>query len=392
MELQHYFNPVNLEALDFFDIGMPNNQIGNHLRIFDQNNNFPSLDGIKIVLLGVPEENNAYNNKGCSFAPDEVRRQLFQLYKHHSFPPIADLGNFITGKTANDTYIALSEILAYIINKDILPIIIGGSQDITYANYGAYEQLNQVINIVSIDSRFDIGNEQLPMASNTYLHKIILKQPNYLFNFSNIGYQTYMVDLEEVELMEKLYFDAYRLGKAQEDLIECEPILRNADIVSLDMSAIRFSDAPGCKHVSPNGFTGKEICQLARYTGANTKLTSFGIYEFNPAYDIADQSAKLIAQIIWYFIDGYIIRQNDAPDIIKNNFFKYYVSLHENAYEIIFYKSKITELWWMEIPCANKNPNYNRHYIIPCTLKDYETACKNEIPERWFQTFKKIKS
>ncbi|MDY0015586.1 MAG: hypothetical protein RBS13_05190, partial [Bacteroidales bacterium] len=68
-----------------------------------------------------------------------------------------------------------------------------------------------------------------------------------------------------------------------------------------------------------------------------------------------------------------------------------FVSLHDNAYEIIFYKSKISGLWWMEIPSENKNPHYNRHYIVPCTLKDYETACKNEIPERWLQTYKKIK-
>ena len=391
MDIKNYFNPLIPEELDFYSSEHSSNLLGDSIMIYQDKSPFPDLENASIVIIGVPEEKNAYNNLGCSEAPNEVRKQLYQLYKHPNMPIIVDLGNLKIGKTANDTYVALSDILAELIQAGLTIVIIGGSQDITYANYCAYEQLNQIINIVSIDSKFDIGNEEHAFNSKSYLHKIILKQPNFLFNYSNLGYQTYLVDNEEVLLMNKLYFDAYRIGLAQDDLIDCEAVIRNADILTLDMSSVRFSDSPGCKHVSPNGFTGKEICQMARYAGGNNKLNSFGIYEYNPSDDIACQSAKLISQIIWYFIDGYIMRQNDAPDVIKKNFYKYFVSLHDNAYEIIFYKSKISGLWWMEIPCENKNPNYNRHYIVPCTLKDYETACKNEIPERWLQTFKKIK-
>lgn len=391
MNIKDYFKPISPEELDFFFSERTSNLMGDSILIHTETLGFPSVETCKIAILGVQEEKNAFNNIGCSEAPDEVRKQFYQLFKLNNMPPIADLGNLKIGKTANDTYIALTEILSNLIEIGITPIIIGGSQDLTYANYCAYEQLNQIINIVSIDSKFDIGNENKPFKSNSYLHKIILKQPNYLFNYSNIGFQSYLVDNEEVVLMDKLYFDAYRIGLAQEDLIECEPVIRNADMLSLDMCALRFSDSPGCKHVSPNGFTGKEICRLARYAGGNTKLSSFGIYEYNPSYDIANQSAKLIAQLIWYFIDGYIMRQNDAPNLAKKNFYKYFVSLHDNAYEIVFYKSKISNLWWMEIPCENKNPKFSRHYIVPCTLKDYETACNNEIPERWLQTYNKIK-
>ncbi|HOF15713.1 MAG TPA: formimidoylglutamase [Bacteroidales bacterium] len=391
MELQDYFHPLCIEELDFFSLEQTSHLMGDNIYIHTEENPFPTISNFKIVLLGVPEEKNAYNNIGCSEGPDEIRKQLYQLYCHNNMPPITDLGNLKVGKTANDTYIALTDVLNEIISDGAIPIILGGSQDLTYANYCTYEQLNQVINIVSIDAKFDIGNEDKKFKSNSYFHKIILKQPNYLFNYSNIGYQSYMVDKDEVVLMDKLYFDAYRLGIVQEDPIDFEPVIRNADILSLDMNAIRFSDSPGCKHTGPNGFTGKEICQLVRYAGGSHKLSSFGIYEYNPSYDIMSQSAKLIAQIIWYFIDGYIMRQNDAPDIIKKNYYKYFVSLHADAYEIVFYKSKISNLWWMEIPAEAKNPQYSRHYLIPCSLKDYEKACNDEIPERWLQTYKKIK-
>ncbi len=391
MVLQDYFHPLYIEELDFFSSNHTTQLIGDNIYIHTEDKAFPAISNFKIVLFGVNEEKNAYNNSGCSQSPNEIRKQFYQLYRHSNMPPIADLGNLKIGITANDTYIALSDILIKIIEQGVIPIILGGSQDLTYANYCAYEKLNQVINITSIDAKFDIGNEDIAFKSNSYLHKIILKQPNYLFNYSNIGYQTYLVNNEEELLMDNLYFDAHRLGLVQEDIIDVEPIIRNTDLLSLDMSAVRFSDSPGCRHSTPNGFTGREICQLARYAGVSSKLSSFGIYEYNPSYDIASQSAKLISQIIWYFIDGYIIRQNDAPDMIKKNYYKYFVSLYDNAYEIVFYKSKVSNLWWMEIPCNNKNPLYNRHYIIPCSLKDYEKACNNEIPERWLQTYKKIK-
>jgi len=382
------FSPVLWEKVGLQQ--SESNQIGNKISIHTEGN-FPDLENVRIAVIGVEEERGACDNSGCATAPDAIRSEFYRLFASKNMPSIADLGNLKIGNAVNDTYIALSEALAALIEDNIIPIVLGGSQDLTYANYLAYEQLNRVVNIAAIDPLFNLGEEPQALKSNTYLHKIILRQPNHLFNFSNVGYQTYFVDTEELELMEKLLFDTHRLGLAKADLVECEPIIRNADIVSLDISAIRFSDSPGCNKVTPNGFSGEEICKLAQFAGASDKLSSFGIYEYNPLCDIANQSAMLIAQTLWYFIDGVSLRTNDMPDVVKNNFYKYFVSLHENAYEIIFYKSMTSGLWWMEIPLQNSQQSkYSRHYIVPCSHKDYLTACNNEIPERWLQTYKKI--
>jgi arginase family enzyme len=389
-EIELFFNPIEQDILDAFE-DTSGQKMGNRIKLHTVGD-FPDLNGVKIVLIGVEEDRNAYNNEGCAYAPDVIRRCFYQLYYQVNMPQIADLGNLKIGKQPADTYTALSEIMADLIADDIIPIILGGSQDITYANYLAYEKLNRITNIVSIDPQFDIGRENMPMRSNAYINRIILRQPNFLFNYSNIGYQTYLVDPSEIELMDKLLFDAHRLGLARMDLIECEPIIRSADMLSLDMSAIRFSDSPGCKNVTPNGFFGDEICKMAQLAGVSDKLLSFGIYEYNPTCDTANQSGMLIAEIIWYFIDGVAIRRQDTPNMAKNNFYKYFVSLHENAYEIVFYKSKDSGLWWMEIPIENaESSKFSRHYIVPCSAKDYEFACTNEIPDRWLQTYKKIK-
>ncbi|MBO7465460.1 MAG: formimidoylglutamase [Bacteroidales bacterium] len=389
-QLENYFAPVSLTSLDYFPESNGKQRIGNNLRLHTEKG-MPSLEDVKIAIVGVPEERNAYDNVGCSMAPDEIRKQFYRLFRMSGMPETADLGNFRIGREVGDTYSALGEVLATLVGHGIVPLVLGGSQDLTYANYLAYEQLQEVVNITSIDSRFDIGSRLSENESNAYFHNVVLRQPSYLFNYSNIGYQSYFVGPDETSLMERLRFDACRLGVAQENMLKCEPQIREASIVSVDMSSVRFSDSPGCRHASPNGLNGKEICMLSRFAGAASRVTSFGIYEYNPSCDIAEQSAKLIAEMLWYFLDGFTLRRtDDQPDLMQDNYTRYIVEIQHGLYKINFYEHKISRLWWMEVPCADKKSRYERMYLIPCSAEDYQTACRDELPERWLKTYQKL--
>jgi hypothetical protein len=33
---------------------------------------------------------------------------------------------------------------------------------------------------------------------------------------------------------------------------------------------------------------------------------------------------------------------------------------------------------------------YERHYLVPCSYSDYETALNDDIPDRWWQVYKKL--
>jgi len=249
----------------------------------------------------------------------------------------------------------------------------------------------QTINFVAIDSVFDIGDGEKELNSQSYLSKIILHKPNILFNYSNVGYQTYFVEQNSIELMNKLYFDAHRLGQVRADIESVEPIVRNADVVSFDVSCIRQSDAPANRNASPNGFYGEEACQIARYAGLSDKLTSIGFYEMNPAFDENKQTAQLVSQIIWYFIDGYYNRKQDYPIVDKSEYTKYRVSIKDHDHEIVFYKSNKSDRWWMDVPYpVNHKIKYERHHMVPCSYTDYQTACSDEMPDRWWQTYQKL--
>lgn len=361
--------------------------IGNKINIHTNSEGFPDLEGAKLAILGVQEDRNSENNFGCGEDLHLVRKKIYELYPGDWSAKIVDLGNVKKGAKVSDTYFAVSEIITLLLKKNIIPIIIGGGQDITYVNYRAYDTLEQSVNITTVDSRFDLGTLEDELTSQSYLSKIIMQEPNNLFNYSNVGYQTYFNSQESIQLLDTLFFDAYRLGNAKE-LENIEPAFRNADIVSIDLGAIRQSEAPANNNASPNGFNGEEICAISRYAGLSDKVTSFGIYEYNSKLDVNAQTANLMAQMIWYFIEGVNTRVKDYPFSGKENYQKFTVLLEDDD-PLIFYKSHKTGRWWIEINILSDN-KYKRHALIPCTYKDYTEATRQKIPDRWYKAMQKM--
>jgi arginase family enzyme len=391
MDISHFFEPIDLMDFHYASEGGGHFRMGDLIKSFTSQDIFPDYHNADIVLIGVNEERNAVNNEGCALAPDFVRRYLYPLFPGSFEPKITDLGNIKSGFTVSDTYFAVSSVIAEMLENNILPIIIGGSQDLTFANYQAYQNLGQIINIVSIDSAFDMGKSENELDSRSFLSSIILHQPNYLFNYANIGYQTYFIDQDALALMKNLMFDTYRLGNIRQDMEESEPIVRNADMISFDISSVRYSDAPGNGNGTPNGFYGEEVCQIIRYAGLSDKLTSIGFYELNPRLDKNGQTSHLVAQMVWYFIDGFYNRFHDFPFREENNYTKFRVPITDHKEELVFYKSKKSDRWWMEIPLqSEKKIKYHPHYLVPCSYRDYQAACNNDIPDRWWMVYQKL--
>lgn len=387
MELDIYLRPVDSNLIPD---KLPEACLGKNLMIYHEGD-FPELTDVQLAIFGVCDSRGNKANPSGKEAPNIIRQWFYRLFNHGYNLKIADLGNVQEGASVEDTYFAVSNVCEVLIKKGIIPILIGGSQDLTYANYRAYEKLEQTVNLVTVDPRFDIGLMDDTIDAYTFLSKIILHQPNFLFNYSNIGYQTYFTDPKVLNLMSKLYFDVYRLGQVRSNIEEVEPIVRNADIVSMDVNSIRKSDAPGISFASPNGFLGEEACAIARYAGLSDKLTSFGVYDYSPDKDHDGQTAHLVAQMLWYFIDGYYNRKQDYPVGDKSEYTKYTVPIESKEHELVFYKSNKSDRWWMDVPYqAGQSKRYERHHLVPCSYGDYEFALTDELPDRWWQTYQKL--
>ena len=380
-----FLSPVQDRIVDQIE-QLHGQAIGKKLMIHSSNNK-PDLEGVKIAILGVLESRNSVDYIGEEFQLSEIRKALYKLFPGNWLHGMADLGDIQKGSSVEDTYFALIQVVSSLVNANIIPVIIGGSQDLTYANYRAYDKISSMVNIVNIDKSFDLGDSSKPINNGSYLGKIILEQPYNLFNYTAIGFQTYFNSQEEIDLMEKLYFESYRLGDISHSISLVEPVLRDADIVTLDLNSVKSSEVSLKQKHSPNGFNGREICAISRYAGISNKVSSFGVYEYNPSKD-DEATAMLVAQILWYFIEGVNCRVNDDDFSNQSNFQKFTVLVEDE--ELVFYKSKKTGRWWIEIPFLEySNTKSRQHPLLSCMYDDYESATKGVIPERWYKAYKK---
>ena len=380
-----FLSPVQDRIVDQIE-QLHGQAIGKKLMIHSSTNK-PDLEGVKIAILGVLESRNSVDYIGEEFQLSEIRKALYKLFPGNWLHGMADLGDIQKGASVEDTYFALIQVVSSLVNANIIPVIIGGSQDLTYANYRAYDKISSMVNIVNIDKSFDLGDSSKPVNNGSYLGKIILEQPYNLFNYTAIGFQTYFNSQEEIDLMEKLYFESYRLGDISHSISLVEPVLRDADIVTLDLNSVKSSEVSLKQKYSPNGFNGREVCAISRYAGISNKVSSFGVYEYNPSKD-DEATAMLVAQILWYFIEGVNCRVNDDDFSNQSNFQKFTVLVEDE--ELVFYKSKKTGRWWIEIPFLEySNTKSRQHPLLSCMYDDYESATKGVIPERWYKAYKK---
>jgi len=313
---------------------------------------------------------------------NEIRNELYKLVSHNQHLKIVDLGNIRPGQSVNDSEVALSEITKTLMQEGVIPIVIGHDPEFSFAQYRGFEQVSRNIEICSVVSKFALRN-------NSYFTRIFTHEPNFLFNYTTLGFQSHLVDDQSISAFKKMFFHPVRLGLLRNRLNEIEPVLRNTDIATIDLSSVKAGDNPASKDANPNGLSSEEVCQIAWYAGISEKMRSFGLYSYDPEFDLRNRSAKLSAQIIWYFVDGFYNRKGDHPSL-HNEFFKYRCALESKQPDILFFKSKRTDRWWMEIPNPRSLGNSENTIMIPCTYADYQTATQGEMPERFWQALQKL--
>jgi len=382
----NFLSPVSDSVLAHNEL-LSAQALGRKLKIHSAQYGIPDLEGVNVAILGVLENRNDVTYIGEEFQLNEIRKSFYSLFPGSWNTTIADLGDINRGESVEDTYFALKEAITILVKKNIIPLILGGSQDLTYANYRAYDALIPMVNIVNVDAQFNLGDSSKPIKNNSFVGKIILDQPYNLFNYATIGYQTYFNSQEEIDLMDNLYFESYRLGAISNDVTIVEPVLRDANIVSIDLTSVKGSEVSLKQKYSPNGLDGKEICAIARYAGISNKVSSFGVYEYKPSKD-DELTSMLVAQILWYFVEGVNYRVKD-DDFSDDRNYQKYITLVESE-ELIFYKSNKTGRWWIEIPFLSEiNNKLKRHTLLPCMHQDYVDACNNKVPDRWYKALQK---
>jgi len=389
-EILNYFEPVQLRDFEGSFFLNDETSVGNWFLINGIGQMLQPTSKFELAIIFVDAYVNPSNDHSAH-TPQLIREELYKLRKVSSGLRIADLGNLKTGKNFNETLFTLREVCTLLFSLKVNVIVIGGSQLLTLGTFRGFKEFENDINLIHIDSRIDLSTNENEIDETHYLNQIVQHEASFIYNISCVGYQTYFVDNKQIKQLNELYFEHYRLGDVKASFEQIEPVIRDGDLVSFDISSVRMSDAPGQINGSPNGFFADEACRIARYAGISDRVQGFGLYEIDSKYDSNKETIKLAAQIIWYYLEGYINRKHDFPQASLNDCTKYDVQIDEIDFPIVFYRSNKSGRWWLEVKTVQNQINDAESVIVSCTEQDYLKACKNEIPDRWWINFKKLK-
>jgi len=355
-------------------------EIGYHVKFLEDDiYDFSPYD---IAILGVKEARSAaMKNLSSDMAPDEIRRDFYRLNISNPMPRVIDLGNIRDAEEVGETYEYLESVLSFLYKNDITVIIIGGSQDLTVSQFNAYRSVSNEVNLTVVDERIDLVKSQNGITSDGYLQHIMSSSQPQLFHLTMFGYQSYFTNYNVLDVIDSMSYDAIRLGALRYNIPQWGHVFRMSDMVSIDISCVKQSDAPARSMQSPNGFQSDELCQITRLCGMSPNVKSIGIYEVNPQFDIRHLTTQMVAHSLWYFLEGFTYRTDESPEKLDefDNFTVFMVEHTEfDQKPFHYWQSKLSGNWWIELPLDDKS----KRRFFPCSKMDYDSSANGEL-SKW---------
>ncbi len=370
-ELKDFFKQPETESIE--------KSSNSKMKIHKAWENGYDISNFKMAIVGISDNRHIEKiNNQQNKTLQQIRQHLFEILLPNS-KLLVDLGDLIEGKTVKDSYYALSQVITTLHSKQIIPLIIGSGDDYIYGIHLSLKELNKNMKHVHVDYQFDNKQNRTKVIDrdNYFFHASKLEKT--ISEISILGTQAYYSDSEDFSKNNNIMFSSHRLGWIRQNLFDSEPLLRNAHIVTCDMNSIKISDNPANYLGMPNGFYAEEICQLAWYAGYSGQTSVFGVFNYFSDFDFRDTGSKLISQIIWHFIDGYMQNPSENPENGLKNFEQLHVFCEIISTDLLFIKSKKTNRYWLMIENRQEK---TKSIFLPISKNDYLEAASNRISDQ----------
>jgi formimidoylglutamase len=281
----------------------------------------------QIGLLGAPSDLGVIaggGRGGARLGPDAIRGELRRYGSAYNFESgvdlsalsIVDVGNLETGEEPIEVvHQRLTEAVSAMIGEGMLPVVLGGGHDLTFAGVRGLLQCSRKEKFggIAIDAHFDVRKVvEEKITSGTPFRRILdeLKLPGE--SFVEIGgngcvnaksHFDYLIQKESrifslhetrQKGMAALFLRALQIARHRTGGI----------FVSVDLDAVAQAFAPGVSAPSPEGLTAEEAAQAVLLAGEEPKVRYFDIMEINPIFDHDNRTARLAVAILHAFLCG----------------------------------------------------------------------------------------
>ena len=274
------------------------------------NCNYPESE---VVILGCPQDEGVRRNGGrvgAALAPEAIRRQFYKLTPFGIVVKVYDSGDTMIQKSLEETHDLHTQIVEQILRDGKKLIVLGGGNDVSYADGCAMAYVFGAKNWVgiNIDAHFDVRADQ-PRNSGTPYRQLLEEKSITPENFYEIAYQPQATSPIHYDYLRNCGVNTTSLDEFDNSDFELQikSKISNAGTAifwGFDVDAVQSADAPGTSAPSPIGLAAREFCHLAKFAGSlsNTKVIEFT--EVNPNYDVDNRTAKLVAAAMHNFLSA----------------------------------------------------------------------------------------
>ncbi len=285
-----------------------------------------SREAAGAALIGVPQDIGVARNGGrigAAAAPDTIRAALYRLTPfdiaaNRSVPAgfLVDLGDVRCDGELEEIHDRLAAAVRVACAAGLVPIVLGGGHDITYAGATGVADVFGQLGIVNLDAHLDVRPPNPMRNSGTSFRMLIEEGAVAPLNMVEFGIQSFanaesharwltsrggrIVTLEEI----RTRGFAAALGTAY---VMAGSGARRV-YATLDIDGVCAGGAPGVSAAMPDGLSPAELLAAARLFGRRSATAALDIVEVNPAYDRDGITAKLAAHAIMHFLGGMLER------------------------------------------------------------------------------------
>ncbi len=248
-------------------------------------------------------------------------------------------------------------------------MIVGGSNDLAFSLFSALNFHQNNINYTQVSNVVSLKQDEEIHESN-FLSKILGSKNFSIKNYHHLGYQKHLNEMDSVRLIKEVQFDIIRLAEMMNSTEKTEPYFRKADLVTINCDAIESFGEPFSMNPQVNGLNRREICGYMKEIGLSEKLKSVGIFNYN-IYSDSQLNHQLLAQMIWYLIEGINIQRSHPKE---KSYETFYVLINDEKYA--FKREVFSNLWYF-------GEDDNIDNCIPCSRSDFDEAKKGFLNSRF---------
>jgi formiminoglutamase len=345
---------------------------------------YQETEGKALAIFGISD----YRSIGISDSLEKpllaFRKAFYGLHHRYNDVKVFDGGNTKPGKSLKDTFTLITEISMYCKAHGIIPVFLGGTQDLCLAFGNYFKKTDSQAHLCMVDAELDLNSDKNSASNKSFIHEFVKKHAAHLNNIAVAGLQSYFVDARTLKIFNDLQFDAVRLGMIKQDLTLMEPMLRDANAFVFDSNAIQQSFIPSNSFKYVNGLSAEDACAILRYAGMSNQLEVVGLFEWQ---HLEAQEMMVFAQMLWYFIEGLHLQVKELPSEKSKHMEVYHCISQQGNTHLSFLKSTLTGKWWIKVPYPRNPEGY---VYVPCNKEDYQEAMQGEVPDRWWKMLNKL--